>query len=161
MVNYDEVKIFIFCERAEIMSEKVQKALELFNSGFNCSQAVIGTFCRQFGMDEQLSMKLTCGFAGGLRRGEVCGAVAGAVMIIGLRYGQTIPDDKVSKGKCYEITSKFMEEYVNRKGSVICREILGYDVRDTVIRSKFPGRQKEVCPKIIETAVLLLEEMGF
>lgn len=54
------------------MSEKVQKALELFNSGFNCSQAVIGTFCRQFGMDEELSMKLSCGFAGGLRCGEVC-----------------------------------------------------------------------------------------
>jgi hypothetical protein len=41
------------------MSEKVQKALELFNSGFNCSQAVMGTFCRQFGIDEQLSIKLT------------------------------------------------------------------------------------------------------
>ncbi|WP_055668668.1 C-GCAxxG-C-C family protein [Desnuesiella massiliensis] len=143
------------------MSEKVQKALELFNSGFNCSQAVMGTFCRQFGMDEQLSMKLTCGFAGGLRCGEVCGAVAGAVMIIGLRYGQYIADDKASKVKCYEITSQFMEECVKRKGTVLCREILGYDVRDTVTRAKFPGRQTEVCPKIIETVVLLLEEMGF
>lgn len=143
------------------MSEKVQKALELFSSGFSCSQAVMGTFCRQLGMDEQLSMKLTSGFAGGLRCGEVCGAVAGAVMIIGLKYGQYISDDKASKVKCYEVTSKFMEEYAKRNGTVLCREILGYDVRDTVTRAKFPGRQTQVCPKVIETAVTLLEEMGF
>jgi C_GCAxxG_C_C family probable redox protein len=143
------------------MSEKVQKALDLFNSGFNCSQAVMGTFCRQLGVDEKLSMKLTCGFAGGLRCGEVCGAVSGAVMVIGLKYGQYIAGDKASKGKCYEITSKFMEEFIKRKGTVLCREILGYDVRDTDTRAKFPGRQKEVCPKAIETTIILLEEIGF
>lgn len=124
------------------MSKRVEKALELFRSGLNCSQAVVGTFCNQFGMDEPLSMKLACGFAGGLRCGEVCGAVTGAVMIIGLKYGQCIADDKASKGKCYEITSKFMEGYVKRKGTILCREILGYDVRDKETRAKFPGRQK-------------------
>lgn len=143
------------------MSDKAQKAIELFNDGFNCSQAVLGTFCEQFGMDEQLSMRLTCGFGGGLRCGEVCGAVTGAVMIIGLKYGQYFVDDRASKTKCYEVTSQFMEEYAKRNRTVLCREILGYDVRDTIARAKFPGRQKEVCPKVIETAVLLLEEMGF
>jgi C_GCAxxG_C_C family probable redox protein len=150
-----------FCKRGVDMSEKVQKALELFHSGFTCSQAVMGTFCKQLGMDEKLSMKLTSGFAGGLRCGEVCGAVAGAAMIIGLKYGQDNADDKASKVKCYEVTSKFMEEYAERNGTVLCREILGYDVRDTAARAKFPGRQTQVCPKVIETAVTLLEEMGF
>jgi C_GCAxxG_C_C family probable redox protein len=143
------------------MSENAQKPLELFNSGFNCSQAVMGTFCRQFGVDEQLSMKLTCGFAGGLRCGEVCGAVSGAVMVIGLKYGQYMADDEASKRRCYEITSNFMEEFIKRNGTVLCREILGSDVRDTDARAKFPGRQKDVCPKAIETVISLLEEMGF
>lgn len=143
------------------MSEKVQKALELFDSGFNCCQAVIGAFCGQFEVDEQLLMKLACGFGGGLRCGEVCGAVSGAVMIVGLKYGQCTANDKASKKKCYEVTSDFMNEYLKRKGTVLCRELLGYNVRDTEARAMFPGRQKEVCPKAIETAVLILEEMGF
>jgi len=143
------------------MSEKVQKALELFKSGFNCSQAVLGTFCGQFGVDHQLLMKLACGFGGGLRCGEVCGAVSGAVMVVGLKYGQYAASDKDSKKKCYEVTSKFMEEYLKRKGTVLCREILGYDVRNTEARSRLPERQKDACPKAIETAVLILEEMGF
>lgn len=143
------------------MSEKVQKALELFDSGYNCSQSVIGALCGQYGVDEQLLMKLACGFGGGIRCGEVCGAVSGAVMVVGLKYGQYIANDIDSKKKCNEITLKFMEEYLKRKGTVLCRELLGYDVRDTEARAKFPGRQKEICPKAIEEAVLILEEMGF
>jgi hypothetical protein len=54
-----------------------------------------------------------------------------------------------------------MEEFLKRKGTVRCRDLLGYDVRDTEARSRFPGRQKEVCPKVIEEAVSILEEMGF
>jgi C_GCAxxG_C_C family probable redox protein len=142
------------------MSEQVRKALEMFESGFNCSQSVIAAFSDKYGMDEQLSLKLACGFAGGLRCGEVCGAVSGAVMIIGLKYGQCVAKDKESKEECYKITSQFMEEYAKRKETVLCRELLGYDVRDAEARARFPGKQKKVCPQIIETAVLLLEEMG-
>ncbi len=64
------------------MSKRVEKALELFSSGFNCSQAVVGAFCKQFGMDEQLSMKLACGFAGGLRCGEVCPEIIEAAVLL-------------------------------------------------------------------------------
>jgi C_GCAxxG_C_C family probable redox protein len=106
-------------------------------------------------------MRLACGFGGGLRCGEVCGAVSGAVMVVGLKYGQYIANDEASKKKCYETTSEFMEKYIKRKGTVLCRELLGYDVRDTEARARFPGRQKQICPKAIETAVLILEEMGF
>ncbi len=143
------------------MNKKVQKAIELFDSGFNCSQSVAGVFCNGYGIDEKLCMKLACGFGGGMRSGEVCGAVAGAVMIIGLKYGQYLADDKESKKRCYDVTSEFIDEYAERKGTILCREILGYDIRDPKNRVRFPGRQKEVCPKAIEMAVLLLEEMGF
>lgn len=143
------------------MNKKVEKALRLFDSGFNCSQAVIGVFCSKFGLDEEIAMKLACGFGGGMRCGEVCGAVSGAVMVIGLRYGQYISEDKESKAICYEHTAKFMDEFVKKNGSVLCREILGYDVRDMEARAKFPGKQGDVCPNAIRTTVLLLEEMGF
>lgn len=73
---------------------------------------------------------------------------------------QDTAGDKVTKEKCYQIASEFMKEYINRKGTILYRELLGYDIHDAEARSRFPGRQKEVCPKAIEAAVLLLEEMG-
>jgi C_GCAxxG_C_C family probable redox protein len=145
----------------DAMSEKVQKAFELFHDGFNCCQAVAGAFCEQLGADRQWVLKIAGGFGGGMRCGEVCGAVSGAVMVIGLKYGQYIKEDKDSKQRCYDITSQFMEEFAKRKGTVLCRDLLGYDIRDYEKRKSIPGRQKEVCPKAIETAVLILEEMGF
>jgi C_GCAxxG_C_C family probable redox protein len=143
------------------MSDKAEKALTLFNNGFNCSQSVIGAFCEQFGMNESLALKLAGGFGGGIRCGEVCGAVSGAVMVIGLKYGHYIINDMASKDNCSKITSDFMKKFNEKKNTVICRELLGYDIRNTEDKAKFPGKQKEVCPNAIETAVLLLEEMGF
>ncbi len=143
------------------MNEKVEKALKLFDSKLNCSQAVLGAFCSKYGMAEELALKLACGFGGGMRCGEVCGAVTGAVMVIGLKYGQTAAEDIEAKARCYELTSKFMEEYAKRNGYVVCRELLGYDLRDAEARAKYPGKIKEVCPNAIQTAVLLLEDMGF
>lgn len=143
------------------MENKVQKALKLHDSGYNCSQVVIGAFCEQYGLDEKLGLKISGGFGGGLRCGEICGAVSGAVMIIGLKYGQCNVDDKTAKEECYKITSEFMDTYVKRNKSVVCRELLGYDIRDVDKITLIPGRQKEICSNAIENAVLLLEEMGF
>ena len=143
------------------MSEKVEKALSLFDSGFNCSQSVIGAFCEQLGMSESVALKMAGGFGGGIRCGEVCGAVSGAVMVIGLKYGQSIVGDTDSKDTCYKITSDFMKRFSEIKNTVICRELLGFDIRNTEDKAKFSEKHKEVCPKAIETAVLLLEEMGF
>ena len=65
------------------MNQKVEKALKLFDDGFNCSQSVIGAFCSKFGLDEELAMKLTCGFGGGMRCGEVCpNAIRTAVVLL-------------------------------------------------------------------------------
>ncbi len=143
------------------MEDLVQKANALHDGGFNCAQAVLGAFCGRYGMDDTLAMQVAGSFGGGLRCGEVCGAVTGAAMVIGLKYGQTEAQDKAAKEKCYEVTSAFMKAYADRKGTLLCRELLGYDVRDGEAKARFPGRPKEVCPGAIGAAVRLLEEMGF
>jgi len=143
------------------MSERTKIAASLHESGFNCCQSVIGAFCEKYGADTREAMRFAGGFGGGLRCGEVCGAVSGAVMVIGLKHGQSVTGDAAAKEECYEITSEFMKKYAERKGTLLCREILGYDVRDPEAKEKFPGKAKEVCPRAIEDAVLLLEEMGF
>jgi C_GCAxxG_C_C family probable redox protein len=114
----------------------------------------------QYGLDRQFAFRIASGFGGGMRCGEVCGAVTGALMAIGLRYGPASVEDRTAKAACQAATSEFMKRYAAEQGTVLCRELLGYDVRDTVARKSFPGRQKEVCPRAVEVAVRILEEMG-
>ncbi|MCK9526492.1 MAG: C-GCAxxG-C-C family protein [Limnochordia bacterium] len=142
------------------MGGKTEIAFGLFNGGFNCAQSVVGPFFSVEDGDAQLALKLASGFGGGMRSGEVCGAVTGAVMVIGSREGQCRADDLATKRKCSELTSKFMEEYAKRKGTLLCRELLGYDVRDHEAAAKCAGNKREVCEGAIKTAILLLEEMG-
>ena len=143
------------------MSLREKRAAELFDSGFNCAQSVVGAFCEDYGIGAREALRLAGGFGGGLRCGEVCGAVSGAVMVIGLKHGQSVTGDAAAKAECSRLTSEFTERFRGKNGTLLCRELLGYDVRDSGAREKFPGRQKEVCPKAISDAVALLEEMGF
>lgn len=142
------------------MKSKTDMAFELFNGGFNCAQAVVGPFCASEDGEGQLALKLASGFGGGMRCGEVCGAVTGALMVLGLREGQSVADDQSAKDRCAKLTSEFMEEYAKRKGTLLCRELLGYDVRDLEARAKFADRKREICEDAINAAILLLEEMG-
>lgn len=69
--------------------KKPDQAAALFEEGFACSQAVLATFCERFGLDRHIGLKLAEGFSGGIgRQGLTCGAVTGALMVIGLRYGR-------------------------------------------------------------------------
>ncbi len=141
------------------MSERINEAKELSSKGFNCAQSVVGACCEKYGIDKETAMKFAGSFGGGLRCGEVCGAVTGATMIIGLKYGQYLPDDVKAKEKCGEITLAFMEEYKKRNNSFLCKELLGYDPRDKEKAEKSQDKKKAICSNAIELAINMLEEM--
>ena len=65
----------------------VENAKEMFAEGYNCSQSVLSAFSKKYGMSKDQSLSIACGLGGGMRIGEICGAVSGAVLVIGLRYG--------------------------------------------------------------------------
>jgi len=70
------------------MSASVERAKELFLQGYSCSQAVVGAFCDQVGLDFETAMRLAAPFGGGMgRMRQVCGAVSGAFILAGLKYG--------------------------------------------------------------------------
>ena len=140
---------------------KIEKATKLHNDGFNCSQSVVGVFCESLGIDEITAMKFAGGFGGGLCCGEVCGAVSGAAIVIGLKYGQYDCDDKESKEECKKVTSQFLEEYKNRNNEIVCRELLGFDIRDKESLDKNLDKKQIICSNAIKTAIIILEEMGF
>ena len=98
--------------------EKSDKAVELFKTGACCSQAVFCAFAEEFGMDPDTAMKVSAGLGGGVgRMREVCGAVTGATLALGLKYG---PDKAAVYPHVQELCARFKAEC----GSIVCRELL-------------------------------------
>ena len=102
-----------------------EKAKQLFLSGYNCSQAVVGAFIDDFAIDFDTAMKLSSSFGGGMgRMREVCGAVSGAFMIAGLKCGYCDPCDKAAKSAHYALIQKIAADFKQQNGSILCRELL-------------------------------------
>ena len=138
------------------MTERVKKASELFGSGLYCSQAVLGAFCKKYGMDETLAFRISCGLNSGCRCADVCGAVSGAILVIGLRYG----DDKAV---CNLNTEEYIKTFRERNGSILCRDILGCDISTPDGKEKATNENlfKTRCVDMVINAAQLLDDLGY
>lgn len=106
------------------MSEKSEKAKELFKQGYNCSQAVFGVFCEELGLDFDTAMKISSSFGGGMgRMREVCGTVSGMFMAAGLAFASS-GDSAIEKGAHYKRIQELAKRFKDKNGSIICRELL-------------------------------------
>src|SRR5271157_2593387 len=111
------------------MQNATETAVACFKQGFSCSQAILSTFGEQFGLDQKTALKLAAGFGGGMgRMAGTCGAVTGAFMVLGLKYGAVSPDDRQAKELTYERVRMFAARFKERNGSLECRELLGCDI---------------------------------
>jgi C_GCAxxG_C_C family probable redox protein len=145
------------------MSKKMDDAENLFRSGFNCSQSVLGVFADNYGLQQKDALKLACGFGGGMRNGEICGAVSGTVMVIGLKYGQSVNEDIVSKNNCYEKTVEFTNLFKQEHHSIICKDLLCCDISTEtgMASAKERGLFTTTCVDLIRSAVHMLETLGY
>ena len=101
------------------------KAAELFLGGYNCAQSVVVAFCDLTGLEESFAAKMASSFGGGMgRMREVCGAVSGMLMVLGLLYGYDTPGDDVSKKAQYTVVQDLSRRFREEVGSIVCREIL-------------------------------------
>jgi C_GCAxxG_C_C family probable redox protein len=141
--------------------DKVQEAVSVFQSGFNCAQAILRAYGPEYGLSVLDSLKVSCGFGGGMRRGHVCGAVTGALMVLGLRYGPKDVSDKSGKYGVYSKVTEYCRRYEARCDSIICRELLGCDIstEDGMKKAEENNLFDTVCPKMVRTAAEILEEM--
>ncbi len=141
---------------------KVETALACFNERFACSQAVLSAFAADFGLDRDTALRLAGGFGGGMgRMGEVCGAVTGAFMVLGLKYGQARPDDIAAKEKSYAMVREFANRFKSRNGSILCRELMGCDL-STPEGMQYALNHKlfiTTCVDMVRFATEILEEM--
>lgn len=141
--------------------DRVKKAVDLFEDGFGCPQAVLAAYADLFGLDEQAALKIASGFGGGLgQMGDACGALTGAMMVLGLKYGTTDPSDKTAKLANYRKMRDLTEEFKLQAGAMQCRDLLGFDMlsEDGRLAAKKPGAFHD-CPGYVRMAAKIVEEM--
>ena len=138
-----------------------EKALSYFQKNFNCSQAVFTTFATEMGIDEELALKLSSGFGGGARCGQLCGAVSGALMVIGLKFGHCHSDDVGEKSRNYDLAVEFNKRFSQINNYVVCKELLNYDLTIPEELEKILENNlfKTVCPKMVADATEILEQL--
>ena len=138
------------------------KVRELFNEGYNCSQAVLGAFAEDAGLDVKTALRLSAPFGGGMgRMREVCGGVSGMFMAIGLFFGYDEPDGAQAKKELYSYVRALADKFKESEGSIICRELLAGvktqpgpdpEPRNTADYKKRP------CPELVAYAAQLTED---
>lgn len=107
------------------MKNYATHAAELFESGYNCAQAVTVAFCDVIGMEEKAAAAMASSFGGGMgRMREVCGAVSGMLLVAGILYGYDTPGDDSVKAAHYQRVQQMASQFRQEAGSIICREIL-------------------------------------
>ncbi len=142
-------------------NNKVQHAVQCHKSGFNCAQAVLSAYAHELGFDETTALKVSGAFGGGMSRmGETCGAVTGALMVLGLKYGQVRTEDKSAKERTYALGKEFMDKFKLRNQFLLCKELLGHDISTPEgLKAIRENDFSNVCNKIIKDSVEILEDM--
>lgn len=137
-----------------------ENAKEQFLSGYNCAQSVVLSFAGDLKFSKELAQKMAAGFGGGIgKQQETCGAITGAIMILGLMKGEEVNNNEELKiatyGSVKELTSKFVVEYKTTN----CRELIGCDLNTPEGSAKFNEEKimENVCAGCVEKAVKIIE----
>ena len=134
---------------------RTSHARELFADGFNCAQAVFAACAPALGVDRATALRVATGLGGGIG-----GPVTGGVLTISLLHGRTEPGDRATYELAKRRVREFVERFEQRFGASGCSELLGYDIAtpDGASQARRAGRFRQLCPRLVEGAVELLQE---
>ena len=142
--------------------DPVEAAEARFRGSFNCAQSVLAALAPRLGLPEATALKVGAAFGNGIgRSGNVCGAVTGALMAIGLRYGTTDGSDEAAKETTYTVAEEFMARFRDRHQYVVCSELLGCDMGTPEGRQAAleRGLYDSVCVGLVRDAVVIAQEL--
>lgn len=145
------------------MESKVDKAVELFKDGFNCSQSVVAAYAEDYGLTREQALKIAASFGGGIgRMRQTCGAACGLFMLAGLETGCTDGKSREGKEDNYRTVQMLAQEFKRRNGSIICAELLGLAKQaptPPTPEERTPEYfKKRPCVKMVEEAARIWEE---
>jgi C_GCAxxG_C_C family probable redox protein len=138
------------------------QAESLFKSGFSCSQAVLAAFAPGLGLDRSLALKIAQPYGGGTAHtGRMCGAAAGALLVIGLKFGRTEPEDTGARDKTYALVHRFLDLFREKHGGLDCPELLGYDLAVPAEMEKAveEGLFDTLCNSLVRSAAEILQDI--
>lgn len=143
------------------MAAHADLALKMFEGKCNCAQSVLYSYSKDLGPDPKMALAIASGFGGGLgRKQEVCGAVTGAIMVLGLVHGKGKEGDAKGKEKVYAEVRSFIDAFIKKHGSVCCKDLLdGCSLTTPEGRERFVAEKLiEKCREYVRTACDILEK---
>jgi C_GCAxxG_C_C family probable redox protein len=146
----------------EKSKEIEELAKKYFNGGFNCAESTLLSVTDSLGINNELIPKVATGFGGGFgRNSQICGAISGAVLAIGIKFGRNDINDSKSKDLAYEKVRIFMKEFEDEFNSMICKELTGCDLRTREGIEKYNKENKHSldCSKYVAFAAKKAFEM--
>jgi len=144
------------------MMNRIEDTVTYFSEGFSCAQAVCAAYAPLFGMDREMALRAAGAFGGGMgRSGQTCGAVTGAIIIIGLKHGKTQAEDNATREKCYTLTAEFIRRFEARHGALTCPALLGCHIGTPEGRaySQENHLSSTICVGLVRDAAEILEEV--
>ena len=142
--------------------EKSEQARKYFLSGYNCAQSVLLTYAPDLHYSTELAQKIAAGFGGGMGKTQhTCGAVTGAVMVLGILRGEVAGDNEELKSESYRSVKTLMRDFHDRYGTTSCSELIGCDLNTPEGSARFRDEQmmERICAGCVEEAVRILESL--
>jgi len=144
------------------MMNRSEQAKELFLSGYNCAQSVVLSFADDLKFSKELAQKMAAGFGGGMgKQQETCGAVTGAIMVLGLMKGEKVNNNDELKASAYGSVKDLTREFVASYKTTRCRDLIGCDLNTPEGSAKFKeeNMMENVCAPCVEKAVQIIENL--
>lgn len=141
---------------------KVNEACQMFREGCACSQAILATYGTSPDLPRNTALQIASGFSAGMRLGETCGAVTGALMVLGLRHAAEDCDKASGRADVYARVLAFADRFKEQNGSLDCRELLGCDISTPAGMKEAEAQNlfNTTCVKMVESAAVILEAMA-
>ena len=143
--------------------ERSKHAKSLFLSGYNCAQAVLLSFAQDLHYSQELAQKLAAGFGGGMGKTQhTCGAVTGAIMVLGIMNGERVNNNEDLKTNSYQSVKELMGAFTDAYGTTECSELTGCDLNTPEGSAKFQEEEimERVCAGCVEKAVEIVESVS-
>ena len=142
--------------------DRSEQAAEYMRGGLNCAQSVVKAFAGELETEENAAVKMASSFGAGMaRNGYVCGALSGAALVLGARYGFTDPAEPGARERIYAKVNALIEQFQKEHGTVLCRELLGIDPKNPEEwkRVREAGAFANQCPLFVQSAAKILDEI--
>jgi len=139
-----------------------EKAIKLYKEEYNCSQAILSAYAEELGIDEKTAVSVASSFGGGIARtGKTCGAVTGALMVLGMKQWNSEIEKEEAKAHVYKVSNQLMKEFEARNKSLNCEELLGVSVSTPEGRAvvKANNLTNKVCHRVINDVTEILDKL--